>query len=419
MWYQPRTRGWWLLALAGFLTTARAADDLALDQAVAQALAHSAVVRAADQAVARARAEAVSAGILPAARLQATPLYSDERGLDIEAVVSLPLYDATLRPAQRVARAALAAALCDADEAQLDLVATTSATWHRLLAAQRQAEAVANDLALAQVLRAAAAKARDIGERPGVDVLRADLELGLTEQAQADAEAAVELASGELARLTGRDLATPVRATAEAQPWPKLVRAALLARADERPRVKAARLRVDEARALVGLAKAGRSTGVAVEGFREDREHGLRVAVELPLFDRGRQAGEIRAAEARLAEAEQQLEAARQAAAMSVDTAWLAAESAERRLLRHQEAVLARAQRLTELTTQAYGAGELSLLDVLDARRRLAEARVTSVALEAAASEALTQLQAAVGADLRATDTLVTPTALTLPTGAP
>ncbi|MBI5831311.1 MAG: TolC family protein [Armatimonadetes bacterium] len=397
----PRgSRAGWLALLACCLSGAWAQTELPLGQVVTEALARSASLRGAEQAAARARAMAEAAGVLPAARLLATPLISDQRGLDIEVVLAQPLYDATLRPAARAARAALAAALCDVAETRLEVTAQASAAWYGLAAAQRQAAATSQDVELARALRDAAAKAREVGERPGVDVLRAELEVGLTEQAQADADAALVLARGVLAGLLGRDLAEPLSAATAEPTWPALDRSALQALAVQRPRVKAARLRVDEARGLVALAKAGRAPGVAVEGFREDEEHGLRIAIDLPLLDYGRLGAQVRAAEASVAEAEQLLTAAQREVALAVDSAWLTAESALRRRASHASSVVARAQRLTDLTREGYQSGELSLLEVLDARRRLAEARVASVALDTAVATALLALRTAVGADL-------------------
>ena len=118
------------------------------------------------------------------------------------------------------------------------------------------------------------------------------------------------------------------------------------------------------------------------------------------MFETGRIRGEVRAAQSAVVVAEAELAAAARAVTLAVEQALLAAEAAIGQRAQFRTAVIARAERLVELTTLGYQAGELNLLDVLDARRRLAESRMEAAALDEAVIAALLELERAVGRPL-------------------
>ena len=94
----------------------------------------------------------------------------------------------------------------------------------------------------------------------------------------------------------------------------------------------------------------------------------VRFGLELRLIDWGRAGGERRAAEAALQEQEALNRDARRAVVLAVDTAYEAAQEAQRTVQSFTGGRLARAKELLEMVQIGYSKGAVSYLDLLDAR---------------------------------------------------
>lgn len=397
-----RARSWllWLGCCWPTLSPAAAAapPPLTIADAIAEATAHSPAVRAAEEAVASARAAARAAGAWPALELEVAPLLSDERGVDLDATVTQIIVEPTRGPAAAAARTALLQALAERDAVRLELAGQVAAAYHRLAALLRLADATRGDVELAQRLVAAAAEARQLGERPGVDVLRAELELDLADQDLSALQAELSQARVVLNSVLGRELGGELVIDAAVSPaMPDLDPATLQTQALAQPDLRGRELEIERRRQAAAAVRAGRGPTLALQGFREDQEHGLRLALSLPLLDHGRLGAEAEAAEAAARVAAEELATGRREVALAVEQARLAVEAAASQRESFRGGVLAKATRLTELTLTGYRLGELSLLEVLDAQRRLAAARRQAVLLDQALVEALLALQRATG----------------------
>jgi cobalt-zinc-cadmium efflux system outer membrane protein len=115
------------------------------------------------------------------------------------------------------------------------------------------------------------------------------------------------------------------------------------------------------------------------------------VHVVLPLFDRG--APERAAASARAAQVRAEMEALRLSLRTQVE-AWRAAVVERRRIAaQYREAVTRGADELERIADVSYEAGEKGILELLDAYRGGAAARVRQAMLDAAVREAEIELE--------------------------
>jgi cobalt-zinc-cadmium efflux system outer membrane protein len=176
----------------------------------------------------------------------------------------------------------------------------------------------------------------------------------------------------------------------------------LLARAAERPRLRALSLREEAARQRLGLEKAARYPDVTVglftgrEGSASARERltTVTLTVPLPLFRRN--ATGVGRAASELAQARIEHEVEQRNGDAGIRTLWQKQQSLERRVDSLQKAVLPALEENQRLSTKSLQAGEISLAQlmlvnrqVLDGRRDLSDAqlelRLTRVALRLAA----------------------------------
>ncbi|MDC0669441.1 TolC family protein [Nannocystis radixulma] len=303
----------------------------------------------------------------------------------------------------------------------------------RVRAAQRDVERVANslvqtgldlirDVRLAHADAAAAAEqARARVELVGLwheseKLAQARVDAGDTSRLERDAIQAEALLAADLAARAEQDAAlarlrlrqllgvtsatlpddTPVVAGAETIPTDPdvLVREALAARPD----LRAAELAVEAAGKRLGLARARIFQGLLrVDGQLDAQGFHPSLGfhqIELPIFNwnqgaRGRAKAELQQALWRYAQLRQQI-------VTEVATAELQARQAHESLTRWDEQ-LQTLQRTVAAATSSFRAGSDSYVVVLDATRRLQDARLREIDLRAQLRRALAQLDRSVG----------------------
>lgn len=379
---------WACCALASIITPGLAES---VDQVVAEALANAPELRAAERAVDRARAAARAAGARPGSRAVVAGVASDER-IDWEAELAQPLLTPTRGPARAAARVELELALLALAQVRLAVEARARQACVDLQAAEQRLDSSEQDAAAARALADAAERLVELGERPGIERLRAELELGLTEQELAAAALAAEQARSAVTSLLGR----PVELEAVTAVIPALEAERLLELAQRQPLLLAAERGIARDRLEAAAIRAERLPDLELAGFREDRENGVRIGLSVPLFDAGI-GHRADSAEARAAAAEAALALARREVALRIEQARLAVASAVRRRDAFTAAVLTPAEQLLERAVLGYELGETTQLDALDARRRLADARRSSSDIERELALAVIDLQLAVG----------------------
>ena len=379
----------WACCVLAIIVTPALAESV--EQLVAEALANAPELLAAERAVDRARAAARAAGAWPGPRAAVAGVASDER-VDWEAELAQPLLTPTRGPARDAALAGVELALLELAGARLAVEAGVRRACVELQAAERRVAATEQDAAAARALTAAAARLVELGERPGIERLRAELESGLADQDLAAAVLTAEQVRSALASLVGR----PVQLEAATAVVPALDADPLLALAQSHPLLLAAERGSARNRLEADSIRAERLPEVALAGFREDRENGVRVGLSVPLFDPGI-GHRAASADARAGEADAALALAQRDVARRIEQARLTVASTVARRESFTAAVLTPAERLLERAVLGYELGETTQLDALDARRRLADARRRLVDLELELALAVIDLQLAVG----------------------
>lgn len=173
-----------------------------------------------------------------------------------------------------------------------------------------------------------------------------------------------------------------------------------LARAAERPDVRAAEAEVAAARADVELQRALRRPPVTVSGGLRNQSDGARgvlVGASMPLPVRNRNQGNIAIAEAALAGAEVRRALVLRRAENEVRRAIETRAALAGRIEAIEQDLLAPATRLLRTARVAYAEGEMPLVELLDAADAYRSARETAIDLQAEYLVAGYDLQRAVG----------------------
>lgn len=395
--------------VAALLPTGAGAQTLSLteSEALARLSAESPRVQAARAGVAVARADVLAAARWPNPRVtfnreavsgiaedmlmvtQALPI-SGRRGLEV-----------------RAASARVEASAGRADDQVRRLRADLRLAYTRLWEAQmRERELIEGRNRVRELARILTRREAD-GDAAGFDTLRAEREVLDLETQRSLAVAARLQAQAELisffteAPAAAAIEAAPVPAPRAALPAvPELVaqaqsRGALVAMTHEREAAQwseqaARRRRIPEPEIVGGTKSSNAGAG--------DVGSIVSLHVVLPLFDRA--APERAAAQARAAQVRAEQAALTQSVGGQI-AAWHAAVI-ERRAAAdgYRAAVSAGADRIEQIAQVSYDAGERGILELLDAYRTAASARLRIVELEASAREAEIELEFVSGWEL-------------------
>lgn len=345
--------------------------------------------------LAEARAEIARAEAL---RAQAGVRPNPVLGVEVENVLGSGPYDGaslaetTASVAQtlelggkRVARveaaqAEVVAAQARARRLQAQFASELAAAYAAAEASQRRLQLAREQLGLAVDDARGAAAFVEAGREPELRRLQADAALLSARAAVQQAEAAQTSAFVELSALVGGDTITSVAVSLLDQQGAVFpgMQAATVAST-----VAAASAEVEAAERRVRLEQTRRTPDVTVSlGVRRFQEADATallggVSVPLPLFDRNR--GNIAATRAEANAAQARLNAARLEAEAAVRAGGprLAAADARLAATRAAEGAAQEAYRLTRL---GFEGGKLGLIELLNARRALAEAREQTIA---------------------------------------
>jgi outer membrane protein TolC len=326
------------------------------------------------------------------------------------ATVLQPLPITGRRRLERASATALVdASTYRADDAVRRARADLRIAYADLAAAQARERELARAGARLQDLTGILEKREAAGESAGFDRLRSEREVI---DVDADRAAATADRSHAQARLAGFFATAPDPASLVAEervigardvpPVDALVEQAERLRGDIRAlqeEIASARFalrasdrrRVPEPEVMAGT-KSSSFAGGDVGGV-------IGIQAVLPLFDRGRP--ERALAQARLAQAEARLDAVRAVIRADIG-AWRAAALDRRNAAaRYRASALSTVSEVERIAQVSYDAGERSILELLDALRTSASARIRQVALDVAAREAEIELEFASGWEIQ------------------
>lgn len=391
------------LALAG-PTVSRAQESLTLEQALTRARERTSSVLSARARIEEARARLSAASLLfpenpevDAAAGGSTLQGDRNEKVDVGIMQNLELGG---RRSARIgiARAELVSSEADAENALREALRDVTASFFRALQAQERLVLAARAESIAAEILEIARRRHEAGDVALLDLNLAQVAVARGRADVYAARSTQAVALGQLRTLLGLPPEQQLQLRGELRGSRRYDLADLLARATDRPDIRALESQLEAAKAefRLGRALAWPEFGL---GGRYEREEGNSIVLgavrfTLPLFDRGQGARAVAGARARRLELE--LDAARRAVLTEVRTAFevydqqrVAVEELEQNALRVLE-------ENESLSRESYEAGQISLAELLIVRReildtrddylsRLVDAAISAADLEASA----------------------------------
>jgi cobalt-zinc-cadmium efflux system outer membrane protein len=343
------------------------------------------LVAAEDGRLAAAKGALAGAGAIPnpsidAALGRATALEGGESRPAREFVITFPL-GWLVRRGQRVdaASALLEAAAAEKALARREALKQLHELFWTLVFDQAHTaeleafSAQTNDLARLIGRRVDAGEARPAElARFEIEADRASIELesALAELAASRARLAAWLGIAQSEKLKARgELASALEPRDTGMiPTPKM---------SSHPLLTAGRARVRALQADVNAEKWARVPELSVRGFSsrelDGRTYGGGISLDIPLFNRN--GGRIEQAKGALAAGRKELEADSREVEAATLAALAAGTQAYEAARRYRERILPRAERIAEIADRSFRLGEVTLLEVIDARRTLGESK--------------------------------------------
>jgi len=366
--------------------------ELTLDAVIASALAQHPLIAAARARVEAARGTARQTALWPnivgTYWLENAALHgTSPTGLDREssAYATVPL-EPLYQRGPRVAHASqyVAAAEATAEMVRRQVANDAARAFFRVAMAQASVEAAEEDCAnLEQLVAFNEARVRE-GAAPEGDLIRVRVEMDRSATDLVLAEVELTRARGELWLFVGTGpLTVRSPATGDLRDSPAPLGELLKTATTSRPEVLSARARVASATASaeyegrLSVRQLGGTFGIKNTAGQRSMIAG--VSVTLPLFDRNQ--GAVQRATADRVAAEQELAWATRTVSAEVQTSFAAAERLRARAADVQDTVVERAESARAVALAAYREGATTVLQVIDASRALAEARLSSARL--------------------------------------
>ena len=327
--------------------------------------------------------------------------------LNITGTVAYNLYDGGRPTARRdAARAGVRAAEQDLRALQLQLASDVARALLNLRKAREAVAAVESALKAHQANAADARLRFEAGQVLKADLLSLEVQSARTREQLSSARHAAALAARMFTFLLG---GVSAEETVELPAYDTAL-AALTAPESrdfsQRPDLQRLRERVRTAESLLTAARGGQRPAVNafISGQHETGWHFGRssgnvqggVAVELNVFDGGRNAGQVRAAAAELAQAKEDLRRAELAIGLEVERARLAHQDAVERLQVMAGAVT-QAEESASLSRARFSQGVLLTSELLGSESRLMETRLGRTLAAADERLALVDLRRAHG----------------------
>jgi len=309
---------------------------------------------------------------------------------------------------EMIAREGIDAAQIGTDVAGLSISqGARSAGYGVLRAVQLTGIAAAQVTALAEHVRNAEAM-EDAGVVPHFDVVQARTELARAQEDLITAQTGIEQVKAQLRQLLALPQETAVQVEDAPPPvmpvgdLPELIDTAQ----SVRPEVAAAQsgLRIAElnrklaARELKpSVAVTGQYTRQTAAGFSgAGYSWQIGVVAEKPILDGGRKRGMVQSADARVEQAQLELQSAQEQVALEVVQAWLSVQEAGERITTAQQGVVEARER-RRMAQLRYREGLAAGIEVIDADTALAAAEASLVNAEYDRQLAVTQLRTAMG----------------------
>ena len=374
-----------------------------------------------------ARGQVLQAGVRPAASLDLTGATGEPLGTTGEdqygAAVSQTLETFGKRGKRiRVAKIALSSDEADWQDRASQLAFEIRASFADLEAQRQKVKVLDQLIGLnRESLRLTEARVKE-GDAAPLEASLLQVEISRAEVMRVSAEGRLHSAESEVRRLSGIGLSVQLP---DADPVPSISAelADLTRRAlTERPDLQSARLAEQREIAGISLAKAEAKPDVTVSagysrqnsqfdglyGFTSsgaispirDRMDMLNFAVSIPLRTSRSGAGNVQSAAARASGAKAHREFLEQSIPIEVEAAYQRWKTALGSVSTMQSGVIDPSQSNLKIIQEAYKAGQLRLLDVLNQQRQLVDAQLALIDAQADATRSWAELERAVGGNL-------------------
>jgi outer membrane protein TolC len=272
--------------------------------------------------------------------------------------------------------------MADIDLLKLDLIFQVKQAFYGLLLAQEKLKYAQQNLELSQDFLEKAELKFDAGDVAKVEALRARVEASKAANEVKIAENEVTLAKALLNFLLARKKYEPLEVSGE------LKRLFIILKVDELKQ-KAFLFRPEMRRIYFSLKKEGLTKtqgymsylpdfnlGVSrhrIEG--EETTWDVTLSFPIPLFFWQPKTGEIAESQANIESLKREAEYLRNAITLEVEEAYMNAVTAENQIQLFEDEILAQAEEVYNMFLFSYQEGEISSIELIDARRTLIEAR--------------------------------------------
>ena len=396
------------------------AAGLTLPQLTDMAIDNNKELRAARQVEAQARARLVQAGLFPNPRLDAETKndgsfnYGDEYTFSAGFSQQFPIAGRIARQ-KDVARVDIDLALEEIREAELKLAGQVAVGFYRILALNRQIAVREQLIAVDRRLLAVSRNRFKAGEVSELDVNTALLELQRLDQERLSQTSDRAKQLGELNQLLGRPAAQPLLLDDTLPAMNALPNLAAQQRQalERRPELRSAILSVSRAGADLGLARAERwedwTVGVGMERSRiavEDLPRqpssnavALTLSIPLPLWNQNQ--GRVAEAGSKRTQAELRIAALQSSIRNEVETLMAELARLQQILANYQRNMLPTSKKNVAIAQDAYGKGQVSIVEVVQAERQYGELNISYLTVLDQYLQALGKLHTATAAYLQ------------------
>ncbi len=341
---------------------------------VAKALATRDSVQAAKLALDSAKKLRLSAGVILPTRLEFGTASRPDVGGGEDLTLFQPLdFFGKSRASGSVANGLVLQAIANLQQARLDVQESVLIAYANWTNAERVRQNAVEQLSLSQELSAATAKRVQSRALPEIQLLRAGLDVERQQQVLVDRTALVEAALVKLGQATGQSLAVDgLQAYDLALPGEQGT-----PMIEHRPDLLLAVADRDTAHAEANQARLSLLPDVEIQARRApwstSEQYGLRIQFVLPLWDHGSARNRQAAAKIREAAAEATYQDRLKLANADVASSEILLIAAEKSVAAYTKLVQG-ARDLLQKTQRGFELGASTLIDVIDARRAVADA---------------------------------------------
>ncbi len=363
-------------------------EVLSLEQCIALALERHPLIAAAQE-----RRQAALARVRQAKALPIPSLYfnsdlqprlgdfvnSQEAYLGVDQTLELPQKRAVRR---KIAEQETQEAETDTELVKLEVIFQVRRAFYELLLAEEKLAYARQDLELAEDYLRMAELRLAAGDVARVEVLRAKVEALSASNAARVAAGEVNLAKACLNLHLARGKEAPLRIVGQLMvPFAELRLAVLQAEAlQRRPELRRLRITLEKENLVQARSRWSRFPDLDfslsrhwLEGF--PTTWSISITAPLPFLFHQRPKAEIAESEAVVRALQREAEQARNSILAEVEEAYVRAQSARDQILRFQQDLLPQAQEVLEMLRFSYQEGEISGLELIEARRTLNASR--------------------------------------------